>query len=485
MQLKYFMNKKYGLLSLAASALILLMTYMSMNGFQQVSVHGKTIFEKGVQTIIATAEINLKFEQQFAIIAAAPAEIDLQRLARSKQQTIEYKKQNLQIIADSNLNNSKSILKTQKKLDDIGDRVFSFAEVFAQDQATAIITDEFNPLVKKTREDMKALKLNSLNLAKETIQTQESDIDRLSTSILTVGVALILVVIIFGLYMSYSTERRKEETEEVLENVRSMMNEVNESSKTMFDMSETMSKNTSDVFSSIETVSSATAQTSSNIHNVNQEIETTTTISQNIFDYAHSSEKIAQQAMESSNNASHKVQDLSHIVENIVEQLSTITDIAKQTDLLALNAAIEAARASEHGRGFAVVADEVRKLAIKTNKALEEITEQINLIEQTNVDVCDAIEVSKNTIKEISDSVETICTETQKQTEANNNISNNVAQVTQSAEEIDNNVTSVNESAGSVDEVNKYFETYAKELREKSEALTNNLDSFVQKILKS
>jgi methyl-accepting chemotaxis protein len=119
---------------------------------------------------------------------------------------------------------------------------------------------------------------------------------------------------------------------------------------------------------------------------------------------------VVQETISGMNRISEKVRESAATIDSLGQRsdeigsiISTIEDIAEQTNLLALNAAIEAARAGEQGRGFAVVADEVRALAERTTKATKEIGAMIKGIQ---LETRAAVGSMENGVSEVEKGIE-------------------------------------------------------------------------------
>ncbi|NWG15003.1 MAG: hypothetical protein HXY41_00060 [Chloroflexi bacterium] len=83
---------------------------------------------------------------------------------------------------------------------------------------------------------------------------------------------------------------------------------------------------------------------------------------------------------------------LAQFAQRIDDIISSVSEIAIQSNLLALNASIEAARAGTQGRGFAVVADEVRALSLQSTQAARQVRAILGEIQAAMKDTVHATE---------------------------------------------------------------------------------------------
>jgi methyl-accepting chemotaxis protein len=193
----------------------------------------------------------------------------------------------------------------------------------------------------------------------------------------------------------------------------------------------------------------------------------------NVEDISHKVQANAQNANSAKNysdNIALKIEEEQDAIDNLLKAIgdierksgeisqviSTIDNIAFQTNIIAINAAVEAARAGTAGKSFAVVAEEVRNLAESCAEAANSTT---TLIQATVTAVntgskhASNVATAMNAVREISEKtnrlMDEIDADSSEQADSLSNLSDGMAQISAVVQQ--NSATSEESSAACSD----------------------------------
>ena len=232
------------------------------------------------------------------------------------------------------------------------------------------------------------------------------------------------------------------------------------------------------------TVAAASDQMVSTTQDIARNCETASASSNSCKEMTLSSLNKVEEAVNNIRTQADQTKENADKVENLAKQttaissiVSTIDDIAAQTNLLALNAAIEAARAGEAGRGFAVVADEVRALASRTSQSTKEISTMVHNIQSEASMATDSIKGSVDNMAEVA-------TASQQIMEILNEITNQVATVNGQITQI---ATAAEEQTVATGEISNHMQTVTNStstMTNSAQTQSSSMDSTHQEINK-
>lgn len=218
----------------------------------------------------------------------------------------------------------------------------------------------------------------------------------------------------------------------------------------------------------VQTVSSATEEMSASISEMQQQVMR--------------SRDVSEHAAQSVEQAVGQVTGLSEAANQIGDVLGLIQDIAEQTNLLALNATIEAARAGDAGKGFAVVASEVKSLATQTQKATEQIRQQIEGVQTESQTAVSAIGGIREVISQVTEISQSIAVAIEEQTAATGEIARNAQQAAGGTHEVSSSVKGVSEASQQASAASTELLASSNSLAEQGDTLRERMNTFIQKV---
>lgn len=196
----------------------------------------------------------------------------------------------------------------------------------------------------------------------------------------------------------------------------------------------------------VMSVAAGMEQTTTNLTSVASATEQMTATIGEIAGNSEKGRRITEEATRQAARISEQMDQLGAAAQQIGKVTETITEISSQTNLLALNATIEAARAGSAGKGFAVVANEIKELAQQTAAATEDIKARIAGVQSSTAGGITEIEKVSQVIHDVSDIVASIAAAIEEQSTVTKDIARNIAEASTGVQDANRRVAGTSQA---------------------------------------
>ena len=151
-------------------------------------------------------------------------------------------------------------------------------------------------------------------------------------------------------------------------------------------------------------------------------------------------------ARDQANRVATSILSLAEQAQSIGEIITSVDDIAEQSNLLALNAALEAAHAGDRGRGFAIVATEMKSLAEQSKAATVQVRRMLGAIQKQSNDAVLMTEASTRGLGDAATAAESVGVALSTLAESISSASQAVAQIAASARQQSGGLQQINQA---------------------------------------